>query len=105
MGFNSVLVVLNDRLDEIERDTEFGKKVAQAIRENSLPDRHRRTYVTGQTQIVTVNHADTLAVVAVGGNCGRVIGYGHRTQNDDSLVRLLEQQRRRKKQAAKEPQS
>ena len=96
MGYNSVLVILNDRLDEIERDAEFGKKVASAIREHGSPEKHRRTYVTGQTQVVTVNHADTLAVVAVGANYGRVIGYGHWTQNDDELIRWLERERRRK---------
>ena len=31
-------------------------------------------YVSGQTQVVSVEHADVTQVVAVGANCGRVIG-------------------------------
>jgi hypothetical protein len=99
MGFNSVLVVLNDRLDEIERDPEFGKKVADAIRSHGYP-RYQR-YVTGQTQVISVHHADTLAVVAVGGNTGRIIGYGHWSQDDESLIQHLERERKRKAKEAK----
>lgn len=99
MGFNSVLLVLNDRLHEIEHDPEFGKKVARAIRAHSWPG--EQPYITGQTQVLSVHHADTLVVVAVGGNTGRVIGHGHWTQNDDQLVRHLEQERRRKEREAK----
>jgi len=76
MGFNAALVVLCDRLDEIERDPEFGKKVANAIRENSMPEKYRRTYITGQTQVVCVAHADTAQVIKVGGNTGSLVGYG-----------------------------
>ncbi len=101
MGYNAVLVVLTDRLHEIERDPEFGKKVAGAIREQSYPETHLRTHITGQTQVLSVQHADTLQVVAVGGNTGRVIGYGHYRQSDDDLIKGLERQRREKAREAK----
>lgn len=101
MGFNATVVVLNDRLDEIERDPEFGKKLARAIREHSFPEKYRRTYVTGQTQVVDVQHADTAQIIVVGANCGRVLGYGHWTQSDDNLIKNLNADRLRKKREAK----
>lgn len=106
MGYNAVLVVLNDRLDEIERDPEFGKKVAAAIRyqgafgETGASGR-RAPYVTGQTQVVSVEHADVTQVVAVGANCGRVIGRGFWRQSDDELIKTLETQRRERAKKAK----
>jgi hypothetical protein len=75
MGFNASLVILCDRLGEIERDPEFGKKVAAAIREHGFPEKYRRTFITGQTQVVGVAHADTEQVIVVGGNTGRLAGF------------------------------
>jgi len=101
VGYNAAVVVLLDRLDEIERDQEFGKKLVAAIRHRaSYGDRCREPYVTGQTQVVSVAHADTLQVIAVGGNTGRLVGVGFRTQDDDELIRDLERERRRKKREA-----
>lgn len=99
MGFNAVLVVLNDRLAEIERDPEFGKKVAHAIRCHNDP--RGAPYITGQTQVVSVDHADVLQVVAVGANCGRVIGHGHWRQTNDDLIKYLERERRENARRAK----
>lgn len=97
MGYNSVLVVLNDRLHEIERDPEFGKKVADAIRAHgSSRGRYGEPYITGQTQVISVQHADFAQVVRVGGNCGRLLGYGHWTQDDDALIQGLVKERKRK---------
>ncbi|MES2055789.1 MAG: hypothetical protein V4564_07625 [Pseudomonadota bacterium] len=62
MGFNSVVLILNDRLHEIENDPLFGKKVASAIRAHG----HDEPYITGQTTVVSVQHADTMQIVAVG---------------------------------------
>lgn len=102
MGFNATVIVLNDRLDEIERDPEFGKKLADAIRRFDRSRQDRMPYVTGQTQVIEAAHADTLQVVAVGGNTGRVIGYGHYRQDDDSLIKLLERDRRDRNRRNKE---
>lgn len=107
MGYNATLVVLTDRLDEIERDPEFGKKVAAAIRYHSAYGKEgirerSAPYVTGQTQVVGVEHADVMQIVAVGGNCGRTIGYGSRRQNDNDLILCLERERRRQSKAIKE---
>lgn len=101
MGFNTVIVVLNDHLDEIEKDQEFGKKVASAIRAFSRSRPERMPYVTGQTQVISVCHADDMQIVAVGGNTGRVLGYGGYAQSDEALVKgLTASIRRRAKEKA-----
>lgn len=105
MGFNTTIVVLNDRLSEIESDPEFGKKLVAAINAFSRSRPERMPYITGQTQVIEVAHADSLQIVAVGGNTGRVIGWGHYTNDDDILIKLLEAQRRRLAKEAKELQS
>jgi hypothetical protein len=87
MGFNAALIVLCDRLDEIERDPEFGKKVAAAIREHGSPAKYRRTYITGQTQVISVDHADARQIIEVGGNTGSIVGYGlHRNEKGNLEV-------------------
>lgn len=87
MGFNTTMIVLNDALQYISKDPDFGKKVAEAIEEFD----HRR-YVCEKNglhfhgvdvgagapdggihgnaaTVVETHHADGVAVVAVGGNC------------------------------------
>jgi hypothetical protein len=101
MGYNSVLVVLNDRLHEIERDPEFGKKVANAIRHFSRSDPERMPYITGQTQVINVEHADTAQVIRVGANCGRVIGVGYWQRTDEELVASLYHEIKKRAREAK----
>lgn len=91
MGYNSTILIVNDRLDEIERDPDFGKKISDAIRHFSRSDPNRMPYVTGQTQVIDVAHADNLQIIAVGGNTGRVIRYGHYRDSDDAIIKALDQ--------------
>lgn len=106
MGYNASVCVLLDRLDEIERDPAFGKKLAAAIRYRVMHAKPPRCdvsapYVTGQTEVVAVAHADVMQIVAIGGNTGRLVGCGHYREDDDSLIRGLERDRRNKAKAAK----
>lgn len=89
MGFNATIVVLLDQLDSIRRDAEFGKRLADAIIKKSS-DPNSDPYVTGQTQVIEVHHADHQIVVAVGGNTGQVLGFGgsYRSPPDDMIERL-----------------
>ena len=103
MGYNSTILVLNDRLHEIEGDPEFGKKVANAIRSHHVRN-DRQPYITGQTTVIDVQHADTMQVIAVGGNTGRVIGYSGWTAKDDEIIKGLNQDRlARAREAKKKP--
>ncbi len=100
MGYNSTILILNDRLHEIENDPEFGKKVARAIREHFVAD-ERKPYITGQTTVIDVCHADVMQILAVGGNCGRVIGYSGWTAKDDDIIKGLNQDRLARAREAK----
>ena len=111
MGYNATVVVLLDRLDEIERDPEFGKKLSAAIRYRAVcpkddPTRPGYRYAsaeaTGQTQVIEVHHADGQMVVTVGGNTGRVLGYGgYYSADDDDIIKYLNDDRLRRKREAK----
>lgn len=110
MGFNATVVVLLDRLHEIERDPEFGRKLSDAIRYRATHPKHIDTperrcgyqpfgaEATGQTQVIEVHHADGQIVVTVGGNTGRVLGYGGGySADDDTIVKELVASRKRAK--------
>lgn len=99
MGYNSTILILNDNLHEIENDPEFGKKIAQAIRAHNTG--HDEPYITGQTTVLAVEHADTMQILAVGGNCGRVIGYSGYSSDDDVIIKGLNQDRLARKREAK----
>lgn len=89
MGYNSVVLILNDRLNEISRP-DFGKNLADAIREISgtgEPVELRGQF--GQTMVLSCQHADIMQIVAVGGNTGRVIGTGSYDDTDDQLLQKM----------------
>lgn len=94
MGFNATVVVLLDQLHSIEKDPDFGKKLGAAIRHRSMDSKGDHPYVTGQTQVVEVHHADGQVVVTVGGNCGRVLGYGGSYRaTDEEIIKSLNSRR------------
>ena len=86
MGYNSVALILNDALGDIERDPEFGKNVAGAVR--GWYDRKRDRFATsvgaradlpnGGTsscfpalEVISQDHADGEQVVIVHANSGQ----------------------------------
>ena len=75
MGFNTTVVILNDRLGDIEKDEGFGKKLVQAISSLSIPEEHRR-HVPGLhgTTVLETHHMDVVVSVDVGGNTAVVVG-------------------------------
>jgi hypothetical protein len=80
MGFNTTVIVMNDALHDIERDPLFGKKLSDAISSASLRDDpidvSAMNHVNAATVIET-HHNSANVVVAVGGNCGTVLGWDH----------------------------
>jgi hypothetical protein len=86
MGYNSVILVLNDRLWDIEKDEKFGSKLCDAIREiSSRPNKFPE--VSGsQTVVISQEHADVMQIVAIGGNYGRVLGHGNWRDSDEQLL-------------------
>lgn len=71
MGYNTTVILLNDHLSEIEDHPEyFARRLLEAI---------HRNWTTGQKEdftcglVITQDHADTVAIIAVGGNYGTVL--------------------------------
>jgi hypothetical protein len=113
MGMNATVVVLLDTMDEMTKDPEFGRHLVQAIlwRANNGPGEaqhkhHPEPYHRSQFQVVEVHHADNQAIVAVGANCGRQIGWSFGwTKSEDEIIEELYKdlkRRRREEKKAKE---
>lgn len=94
MGFNSTVLVLNDRLGEIERNPErFVKEMLAGINRSGYPDEQVDVY-TGQTTVMSCAHADTVTILAVGGNCATKLGQFHNGghhHTEEEQVELLRQ--------------
>ena len=103
MGYNTTVVVLNDALGDIEKDPEFGKKLAQAISASLSNPRERDDRGYHQTvevsagcsanaaHVVETHHGDNTTLVAVGGNLGQQVfetwGWRHHTTPEELLRR------------------
>lgn len=76
MGWNTSLVLMNDALGSIERDTQLGEKLASAVKELSIR-KPVDVSAGGHCNAITVletHHADFLVPVLIGGNHGWPIG-------------------------------
>lgn len=102
MGFNTVVLVLNDAVHEISKDPAFGKKLAEAI--HAQPGRdagHARYQGTEDVSagshcsaatVISSRHADDMQVVAIGGNTGVYLGTTYGFPHDDAgKIKLLKQ--------------
>lgn len=65
MGFNTAMVILNDHLNEIERDPFFGRKVSKAVRD--VYGTRERNWDNSFT-VLPSEHADWDQLVVIGGN-------------------------------------
>lgn len=76
MGFNATVVVMTDALDEIERDPDFGKKLAAAIQSVSFyhkpVDVSAMNYCNAAT-VIECHHANFDVYVKIGKNYGEVV--------------------------------
>jgi len=88
MGYNTTVVVLNDALDQLEKDPDFGKKLAAGIRKAVFgkPVIVSVGNHANPVEVIETHHADMTSVVAVGGNCGNnlgtVLGWNHSKPED-----------------------
>lgn len=94
MGWNTTVIVLNDAIDMIRDDPNFGKNLYYAVlacQRGEQQDVPAYAYRDGQVRGVHVNaatvieqhHADDTAIVAVGQNCGTKIGSCYYTGRHD----------------------
>ena len=89
MGWNATVVVMTDALHEIERDTDFGRKLASAIsmlNVNSRPQHVSAGCHGNAASAIELHHADHHAIVAVGGNMGTVLGHAHCDQDQKLAI-------------------
>lgn len=84
MGFNTAFMVLNDHLSEIAKDKNFGEKLRYSI---TVGDRDPFAFNHGV--VLPTQHADTMQIIAVGGNTARTMGFGTWTQDDLALIKIL----------------
>lgn len=69
MGYNTVAVLLNDFTHEIESSPDFGKRLAQRMRDWSPVDGNRHSG-PHQTRVVSRDHSSGYQVICVHGNTG-----------------------------------
>jgi len=97
MGFNSTLIVMNDALEQIREDQNFGRKVAESINSLSASDR-QVTINSGDhynaATVVETHHADGLAVIVVGGNQAQILSQyvGNYRSSELEIVKSLAEQ-------------
>lgn len=94
MGYNTTLVVMNDALDQIEKDADFGKSVANAIMQVVGLGGARVDIASGNyanaAHVVETHHSSSTAVVTVGGGLGvlRATSHGWCGTEDEQKVWL-----------------
>ncbi len=99
MGMNSVLIVLNDHLDSIARDPEFGAKVADAVM-NYGRDRFLSHAGARGFGVVSVAHADYDQLVRVDGNRGELLD----AEEEEAVRKIRAKRERAAKKAATRPE-
>lgn len=106
MGYNSVVLFLNDGIGGIEKDPEqFGKTLVSTINSRHFdPDRRQGDFAIGNHanagNVISVEHADHHIVMVVGGNYATVLGHyyrgnqGHHEPDDQlELIKRLAAER------------
>ena len=93
MGFNTTVYIHNDEVHQIEKDPEFGKKIAYAVHSVGVDG---PTRIEGyHSQVIETHHADNHIVCVVGGNMAQEVGNGAHwsegldMRNDEDKVKLL----------------
>ena len=92
MGHNTTVVVMNDSLDAIKADSEFGKNLAAAISRRCCTDEPidvSAGYHCNAASVIETHHADGTAIVAVGGNYGKNLGIVFPYGDEEEDVRIL----------------
>lgn len=92
MGFNTTVLILNDRLSEIESGAkEFAKNLSLEAGGGWHSGPHPYDFHRSQSGIIETHHADGTSVILVGGNTATVVGYssGYQHHKAEHQVRIL----------------
>lgn len=102
MGWNTSMIILNDCLQDIRDDPEFGKKVYEAA--TSLRTERYLREEAGQpfygvdvsagmcvnaATVIDTHHADDTSVIAFGGNRGLHLGTFRAYGSEEEEIRIL----------------
>lgn len=94
MGYNTSVLILNDRLHDIRKDKDFVEKLADGIGRQFMTCKPLWGFDKHQTTILGQNHADVVSVLMVGGNMGVEIAQinngGHIAEIEDQIKLLKE---------------
>lgn len=101
MGYNTSMIILNDCLDYIRKDEQFGRKVSEAVSKLSLPPEYRDSHgidissgpAVNAATVIETHHADITSIVAFGQNMGVQLAttyvYGWSQRNETAEVSIL----------------
>lgn len=113
MGFNTVVVVLNDALGTIEDDTSWGQRLSQAVRgfqgacrqgRSSNVSAHSKSgYAVhcNAAEVISVAHADNYQIVVAHGNTGWVITSDPEDGVPQDVIKAIEWSLKARRAAAK----
>lgn len=93
MGYNTTIVVMNDALNAIGEDPEFGRKLEDAILSCHRVDNPDVSAVSkgggihvNAATVIGCEHADVTQVIAVGWNSGTVLDHPYINYHDKSMT-------------------
>lgn len=90
MGYNTTVVIMNDALEAIGKDPEFGKNLKQAVlRAVSAKECPVRVGSLGHStaaKVIETHHADVDVLIRVGGNQGIVVENTTTETQDDAII-------------------
>lgn len=94
MGFNTVILVLNDVQDAIDvNPAGWWREVRhRQVDAMARPQRFGFGYSANGFEVVSCHHADTTRIIAFGGNAAHILGTihtGHGALDEERLLRSL----------------
>lgn len=98
MGYNSLVLFMNDAAHNITEDPEFPRKLQLAIYHGMDSERWKNDIPIGNhgnaAALVWQAHADLTGIVAVGGNCASILAQTpkqahHREEDQIQLAKVL----------------
>ena len=97
MGYNTVILFLNDAAHLLPEDKEFPQKLHDAILRVSGHGDHKATDVSVGNHVNAVRvlgsaHADWAKIWSIGGNTGELLGTGSSYNSEHVLLRRLAEQ-------------